>query len=251
MADAENESSDVFQIVVPPALKRPRTCTETTNSKCIICQVDSVEKLRKAKESSIANFISKLKISRDNVYKRLANELQIVKGNGVLLHSCCYAPYILSENLKCVQKISNEKRYSTEENNEDTVQDHGGRTLRSMVPTTDWSKCIFCKNRTHRKNRELHSVSTLEACNTILDAANFKRDEEMLNVLRGVNKDLIAAKAKYHKVCHACSVGKRNIEHQASKLEVNTCEVSQCYEQAFKKMADGIKKGLESGKRIT
>jgi len=84
MADAENESSDVIQIVVPPPLKRPRTCTETTYSKCIICQVDSVEKLRKAKESSIANFISKLKIRRDDVYKRLANELQIVKDNGVL-----------------------------------------------------------------------------------------------------------------------------------------------------------------------
>ena len=63
-----------------------------------------------------------------------------------------------------------------------------------MVPTTDWSKCVFYKNRTHRKNRELHSVSTLEACNTILDAANSKADEEMLHVLREVNNELIAAK---------------------------------------------------------
>ena len=209
--------------------------------------MDSVEKLRKAKESSIANFISKLKIRREDVYERLANELQIVKDNGVLWHSSCYASYISSDNLKSVQKISNEKRYGTEENNEDTVQDHGGRILRSMVPTTDWSKCIFCENRTHRKNRELHSVSTLEACNTILDTANSKRDEEILNV-RGVNNDLIAANAKYHKVRHACYVGKRNIEYQASKLEVNACEVSPCYEQAFKKMAGEIKKGLESGK---
>ena len=70
----------------------------------------------------------------------------------------------------------------------------------------------------------------------------------MLNVLRGVNNDLMAAKAKYHKVCHACYVGKRKIEHQASQLEVNACELSPCYEQAFKKMADEIKKGLKSGK---
>ena len=119
-----------------------------------------------------------------------------------------------------------------------------------MVPTTDWSKCVFCKNRTHRKNRELHSVSTLEAFNTILDAANSKADEEMLHVLREVNNDLIAAKAKYHKVYHACYVGKRNIEHQASKLEVNVCEVSPCYEQAFKKMADEIKERARIWKSV-
>ena len=69
----------------------------------------------------------------------------------------------------------------------------------------------------------------------------------MLHVLREVNNNLVAAKAKYHKVYHACYVGKRNIEHQASKLEVNACEVSPCY-KACKKMADEIKKGLESGK---
>ena len=140
-----------------------------------------------------------------------------------------------------LKKISNEKKYSTEEDNVDNVQDHEGRILRPMVPTTDWSKCVFCKNRTHRKNRELHSVSTLKACNTILDAANSKADEEMLHILREVNNNLVAAKAKYHKVYHACYVGKRNIEHQGSKLQVNACEVSPCYEQAFKKMADEIK----------
>ena len=62
--------------------------------------------------------------------------------------------------------------------------------------------------------------------------------------------DLIAAKAKYHKVYHACYVGKRNIEHQASKLEVNACEVSPCYEQAFNKMADEIKKGSNLEKHV-
>ena len=112
-----------------------------------------------------------------------------------------------------LKKISNKKKYSTEEDNVDNVQDHGGRILRPMVPMTDWSKCVFCKSCTHRENRELHSVST--------------------------------------PVYHACYVGKRNIEHQASKLEVNACEVSPCYEQAFKKMADEIKKGSNLEKRMT
>ena len=91
--------------------------------------MDSVEKLRKAQESLIANFISKLKIRRDDVYKRLANELQIIEDNGVLWHFSCYASYISSENLKCRKKISNEKKYSTEKDNVDNVLDHGGRIL--------------------------------------------------------------------------------------------------------------------------
>ena len=36
-----------------------------------------------------------------------------------------------------------------------------------------------------------------------------------------------------------------------TKLEVNACEVSPCYEQAFKKMADEIKKGSNLEKRMT
>ena len=91
----------------------------------------------------------------------------------------------------------------------------------------------------------MHSESTLETCNTIVDAVISKGDEEMLLVLQGFNNYLVAATAKYHKG-HAYYVGKSNIEHQTSKLEVKACEVSPCYEHAFKKMAYEIKKGLES-----
>ncbi len=220
MADADKEHSTAIQFPVPPPSKKPRTCLETIYSKCIICQLDRDEKLRKAQESSIANFISKLKIREDDVQKRLATDLEKLQEHDVLWHSTCYASYTSPENLKYVRQISTE----------DNVQHQRGRMSRSTVSVTDWSKCLFCKNRTYKKNPQLHRVSTQEACNKMLDAANSKGDEEMLHVLRGVNNDLIAAKAKYHKVCHSSYVAKKNIEHQTLKLEAS--EVSPYQEQA-------------------
>ena len=95
----------------------------------------------------------------------------------------------------------------------------------------------------------MHNVSPFEACKTIMDAANAKGDEDMLHVLRGVNNDLIAADAKYHKACHTCNLGKRNITLQNLKLEAS--DVSSFCEQAFKELADESTKDLKLEKRTT
>lgn len=147
MADANGGSDDVTQFPVPPPLKRPRTCSTSSYLKCIICQVDSSEKLRTVQQSSIVNFISKLQIRQDDVYERLDRELEKLKENsGVLWHSSCYASYISHENLKYGKKGLNEKTRSGKEEKMENDQNHAGRLSRSKVTTNDWSKCLFCKN---------------------------------------------------------------------------------------------------------
>ena len=47
--------------------------------------------------------------------------------------------------------------------------------------------------------RELITLSSFEACDSIMKAAKHEGDEEMLHILRNVNDDLVAADAKYHK----------------------------------------------------
>ncbi|KAL9967445.1 hypothetical protein ACROYT_G025667 [Oculina patagonica] len=66
----------------------------------------------------------------------------------------------------------------------------------------------------------------------------------MLHVLRGVNNDLVAAKAKYHKVCHSSYVAKKIIEHQTLKLEAS--EVSPYQEQARSFSLEDVVKDGES-----
>ena len=68
MADKRNGSddSDLYecQMPLPPLPKKRRT---TIFTKCIICQTDLKDKLRKGKETSVANFVSKLNVRRDSV----------------------------------------------------------------------------------------------------------------------------------------------------------------------------------------
>ena len=85
MADKGNESddSDLYecQMSLPP-LRRT-----TIFTKCIICQTDLKDKLRKGKETSVANFVSKLKVRRDSVYERLSPDLELLYENEVLWHA--------------------------------------------------------------------------------------------------------------------------------------------------------------------
>jgi len=59
------------------------------------------------------------------------------------------------------------------------------------------------------------SVSTFQACEAIMHSAEQKCDESMLLVLRGVNNDLVAAEAKYHKACYSSYVSKTNLKFSA------------------------------------
>lgn len=101
MADEERGSDDSelheLQVPLPPLPKKRRS---TTFAKCIICQSDSKDKLRKGKGSSVANLISKLKIRQDNVYQRLSPDLHLLYENDVLWHASCYATYTSVQNIK-------------------------------------------------------------------------------------------------------------------------------------------------------
>ena len=57
--------------------------------------------------------------------------------------------------------------------------------------------------------RELITLSTFEACDSIKKAAEHQGDEEMLHILCNVNDDLVAVDAKYHKNCFSLYVAKK------------------------------------------
>ena len=119
------------------------------------------------------------------------------------------------------------------------------RVSRSSVAPHDWSKCLFCEKRTYKKEKAMQNVSTFEAANTIRQCAEAKGDQNMLHVLLGVNNDLVAAEARYHKTCFASYVSKSNLKFSAFKEESGK---ESAYDKAFLEMASEIRKGLESGK---
>ena len=109
----------------------------------------------------------------------------------------------------------------------------------------DWSKCIFCRNATRKKDRNLINIVTFEACNTIKESAEAREDHQMLDVLRSVNYDLIAAEGKYHKACHASYVSKVNIKRVQRDTSTT---VENPFDEAFNQLVKTITPEINNGK---
>ena len=196
--------------------------------KCIICQVDKEEILRKGKESSIDTLNRALNLRKHEVYHRLHKDLPNFLNQDVFWHSTCYLSYTSEHNIQHATDIHESK-----------VESEAG----SWYPL-DWSKCFICQNKMYKKCREMHNVCTFEACESVRKAAESKGDEGMLHVLISVNNDLIAAEAKYHKTCFASDISKSNLKHKGFK----EIEGEASYDTAFKEMAAEISEGIYQGK---
>lgn len=187
--------------------------------------------------------ISKLNIRQDDVYQRLSPDLDLLYENEVLWHPSCYATYTSVQNIKYA--LSKASRVVKAADTDDMSTEPSPRVSRSSVAPRDWSKCMFCKKITHKKEKTMQNVSMVEAVNNIRQCAEAKGDKDMLRVLLGVNYNLVAAEAKYHKACFASYVSKSNLKSKAFKEEAGK---ESSYDQAFLEMASEITKGLESGK---
>ncbi|KAK3742554.1 hypothetical protein QZH41_003464 [Actinostola sp. cb2023] len=135
---------------------------------------------------------------------------------------------------------------SSFEEDDDTSTSHNVQAdAREQRTSFDWSKCLFCKNATRKKDRQLINIVTFEACNSIKESAEAREDHQLLDILQTINYDLIAAEGKYHKACHATYTSKVNIkrkQHDASIKEENT------FDEAFSQLLDTITQEFENGK---
>ena len=101
---------------------------------------------------------------------------------------------------------------------------------------------IFCKKKTYKKVTELINVSTFTACQTIKRAATIQGDEAMVQLLLGVNVDLMAAEAKYHKNCYSLYTAKKVRDDKGESSNESH------HENAFKQLVEEPRPGLEQGR---
>ena len=185
-----------------------------------------------------------MEIRQDDVYQRLSPNFDVLYENEVLWNASCYATYTSEQNIKYVSNHQSSTVHNENVKYTEAASEPCAMISRSKAAPHDWSKCLFCKNRTHKKEKVMQSVSTLTACNTIMQCAEAKGDQDMLRVLMGVSNDLVAAEAKYHKTCFASYVSKSNLRSQVFKDDEGKESV---YGDAFREMAFEIGTGLESG----
>ncbi|CAH3141995.1 unnamed protein product, partial [Porites evermanni] len=212
----------------------------TSFNECIICQNDRKEKLRTAKESSIKTLLAALERRRDETYRRLVTEKEYLqdKDNTIYWHSTCYSAYTSEQNLQYaeVQQVD-----AVEVSEVSEVSD---RSLRSKSLPFDSSKCLICGNRSYKKCKEMNNASSFDSRDAIKKAAEAIDDKRILHILSGVNDDLVAAEAKYHKSCFSSYTSKSNIKHRAFKEEKD----ESLFSVAFKEMASTIQSFLDNGR---
>ena len=223
------DDEDGWQLFEKPPKRLKTTCF----SNCIFCQ-KSNDVLRVAQPSSIEKVISALNIRQDELSQRLSsNDLHHIDGNDVLWHSSCYETYTSRHNLQyCLSRPLSDDHHQEP------------RTRHTLI-SFDWSKCIFCKNATRKKEKQLLRISTFEACNSIKQSAVAREDTELLSILNSVNYDLIASEGRYHKSCHASYTSKVNIKR---KRESATPREENIFDEAFHQLLQVITPEIENGK---
>ena len=237
MASEDGDSfPDGFAIPLPPKPKKRKVISDSKI--CVICQADRPgEPLRKGKEQSIEKAIRASEQRRDEEVR--ARFVNYNADTGVHWHSNCYASYTSEQNIRYTTPSDPLKQT----NRQDEDGDVSSRTFRSEMAPVDWSKCLICKNKTYKKNRDLTNVRTFEACQTIRLAAERKGDTSMLHILNGVNGDLIAAEAKYHKNCFATYVSKKSTSCLAKGEAVDSP-----HERAFQELVIDLAAGIDQGR---
>ena len=154
--DMDSTTDDIISIPLPEKRRR-----FLSFAKCIICQVDKPDVLRKAKASSIAVFVRSLQLRKDEVYDRLSEEISNLCDREVVWHSSCYSSYTSEHNIQHATGAGKVDIQDTSNTSNRTA--HIGLRSSSNV-SIDWSKCFICRNRTYTKCREMNNVSTFEAC---------------------------------------------------------------------------------------
>ena len=176
--------------------------------------------------------------------------MQDLKFKDVLWHAGCYANYTSKTNISRVKKRQLETSKPQPIVGESAVSTLSSemssptRVVRSHTSITDWSKCLFCKQLSYKKDKKLINVATWDGRDTIYAAAEAKGDAELLFALSNVSKDLVAAEGKYHRACRASYVSKANIKHKLVKPDAQ----EDAFVSAMQCLGEKIAPSISAGK---
>ena len=163
--------------LAPTSAKRGKTSLDW--QECFICQTKSPEKLYIFTDKGKLCFVQATEVRKDEVYRRIVEELSsvnhIISENiEVKYHRSCCKSYTSKQNLT---RYSHET-VSKQENTDSACMNSPAAS--SVITTrSDWQSCIFCTNKTYKKDGKLHKVESEERMKNILEAARHNLDPEI------------------------------------------------------------------------
>ena len=158
--------------------------------------------LRQAKRGNVPYLKLFKGLRKDDVHHRLHDEfdsLDLIPTDRIQYHRSCYESYTSKINLEKIEPVEAQMNaYAC-----DLVRTSEYICVKtcSMTAPFDWSQCIFCKQKSYKKDRNLKRVKSKDRIKNILHAVNNKSDFDMVSFIQSVDNFL--ENALYHSACIA------------------------------------------------
>ena len=152
----------------PLGLLPAKRLKTTDRKKCLICQVEKKEPLRKVSVTGIIALLAASKQRRDEVFKRIEPHTDELQSRDVVWHGTCYGPYTNKRNLSFIPLVDTSP---CGRNCESVPIDPEKRSSRSNACSIDWSLRLFCQKAKHKGSKALVNVSSFDSRKSIVEAA--------------------------------------------------------------------------------
>lgn len=141
----------------PLGLLPAKRLKTTDRKRCLICQVQKKETLRKASATGIIALLAASKQRRDEVFERVERHADELQSRDLVWYGTCYGPYTNRRNLSFIPLV--DTSLCDSDCDETVPLDPEKRSSRSNICSIDWSLCLFCQKAEHKGSKAPVNVS--------------------------------------------------------------------------------------------
>ncbi|KAG6932509.1 hypothetical protein G0U57_021366 [Chelydra serpentina] len=230
----------------PLKLRSKKKRLSTNFEKCVVCQENQKNaKLSKATSGGQNSVMLAAAARRDELYWRLLGEFPSLDAvPPILYHRGCFQKYTSKSNLAHVRVVLNPGRKTNAESDQRASCSSESTATDLSPSSSDWSCCIVCLRKTHKKDKKLHRIETFERAANLREAALRRGDADMLR--RVSVEDLIAKEAVYHSTCISSYLSKTNLK---AKQSSHAATIQSPYDIAFHQLIEEIDSDLMDNKK--
>ncbi|CAG2225273.1 unnamed protein product [Mytilus edulis] len=223
----------------PPPLKRGRMSINW--QRCIICQNITQETLSMTTDRGFTTLMNAVRQRQDGVFRLFLSEVDTLDDiimNNIKYHKTCYRTYTSKHNIPSPSSCISAAKVQQQQSQAETTSSCASPNIltRSRL-SLDFLCCIFCKNKTFKKDRKLHRVSSSMRVQSLFETATKHADNEMLFQI--ADKDF-TSNALYHSGC----ITKYLLREKEIKAETDENNTGTMYDKAFTSFVESISEEL-------
>ncbi|CAG2253275.1 unnamed protein product [Mytilus edulis] len=178
---------------------------------------------------------------QDGVFRLFLSEvdkLDDIIMNNIKYHKTCYRTYTSKHNIPSPSSCISAAKVQQQQSQAETTSSCASPNIltRSRL-SLDFLCCIFCKNKTFKKDRKLHRVSSSMRVQSLFETATKHADNEMLFLI--ADKDF-TSNALYHSGC----ITKYLLREKEIKAETDENNTGTMYDKAFTSFVESINEEL-------